>query len=159
MTITNNGTLSGAGGAANGGAGGDAFEADVACIFINNGTIRAGGGGGGQGGWRRWRHWRSRKLHTYYTSAVGVLILCLHSYVQHSANTTTYWRYQGINVYPTTTDTAVIGGNTHSGSTSIKEKAIVVIGMPVVLPDILARWFSVLLVYNYYYRHPTTHSS
>ena len=50
MTITNNGTLSGAGGAANGGAGGDAFEADVACTLINNGTIRAGGGGGGQGG-------------------------------------------------------------------------------------------------------------
>ena len=50
MTITNNGTLSGAGGSANGGAGGDAFEADVACTLINNGTIRAGGGGGGQGG-------------------------------------------------------------------------------------------------------------
>ena len=50
MTITNNGTISGAGGAANGGAGGDAFEADVTCTLINNGTIRAGGGGGGQGG-------------------------------------------------------------------------------------------------------------
>ena len=45
MTITNNGTLSGAGGAANGGAGGDAFEANVSCTLINNGTIRAGGGG------------------------------------------------------------------------------------------------------------------
>ena len=45
MTITNNGTLSGAGGAANGGAGGDAFEANATCIFINNGTVRAGGGG------------------------------------------------------------------------------------------------------------------
>ena len=50
MTITNNGTLSGAGGSANGGAGGDAFEANVACTLINNGTIRAGRGGGGQGG-------------------------------------------------------------------------------------------------------------
>ncbi len=50
MTITNNGTLSGAGGSANGGAGGDAFEANAACILINNGTIRAGGGGGGRGG-------------------------------------------------------------------------------------------------------------
>ena len=50
LTITNNGTLSGAGGAAGGGAGGDAFEANVACTFINNGTIRAGGGGGGAGG-------------------------------------------------------------------------------------------------------------
>ena len=31
-------------------SGGDAFQADVACILINNGTIRAGGGGGGAGG-------------------------------------------------------------------------------------------------------------
>lgn len=50
MTITNNGILSGAGGSANGGAGGDAFEANATCTLINNGTIRAGGGGGGRGG-------------------------------------------------------------------------------------------------------------
>ena len=50
ITITNNGTLSGAGGSAGGGAGGDAFEATTACILINNGTIRSGGGGGGAGG-------------------------------------------------------------------------------------------------------------
>ena len=50
MTITNNGTLTGAGGCCNGGAGGDAFEADVTCTLVNNGTIRAGGGGGGAGG-------------------------------------------------------------------------------------------------------------
>ena len=50
ITITNNGTLIGAGGAANGGAGGDAFEAFVTCSLINNGSIFAGGGGGGQGG-------------------------------------------------------------------------------------------------------------
>lgn len=49
ITITNNGTLSGAGGAA-GADGGDAFEAAVTCTFINNGTVRAGGGGGGTGG-------------------------------------------------------------------------------------------------------------
>lgn len=49
ITVTNNGTLTGAGGAA-GAAGGDAFEADVACTFVNNGTIRSGGGGGGAGG-------------------------------------------------------------------------------------------------------------
>lgn len=49
ITITNNGTLTGAGGAA-GGDGGDAFEAAVACTFVNNGTIRSGGGGGGAGG-------------------------------------------------------------------------------------------------------------
>jgi len=50
VTITNNGTISGAGGSASGGTGGDAFEADAACTLVNNGTIRAGGGGGGNGG-------------------------------------------------------------------------------------------------------------
>lgn len=49
ITITNNGTLTGAGGAA-GADGGDAFEAAVPVTLINNGTIRAGGGGGGTGG-------------------------------------------------------------------------------------------------------------
>ncbi len=49
ITVTNNGTLTGAGGAA-GADGGDAFEAAVTCIFVNNGTVRAGGGGGGAGG-------------------------------------------------------------------------------------------------------------
>lgn len=49
LSITNNGTLTGAGGAA-GANGGGAFEAAVACVFVNNGTIRAGGGGGGTGG-------------------------------------------------------------------------------------------------------------
>jgi len=49
ITITNNGTLSGAGGSV-GADGGDAFEAAVTCTFVNNGTVRAGGGGGGAGG-------------------------------------------------------------------------------------------------------------
>ena len=49
ITVTNNGTLTGAGGAV-GAAGGDAFEAAVNCTFVNNGTVRAGGGGGGTGG-------------------------------------------------------------------------------------------------------------
>jgi len=49
LTITNNGTLTGAGGAA-GSDGGDAFEAAASCTFVNNGTVRAGGGGGGTGG-------------------------------------------------------------------------------------------------------------
>ena len=49
ITVTNNGTLSGAGGAA-GASCGDAFEANVSCTVINNGTIRSGGGGGGSGG-------------------------------------------------------------------------------------------------------------
>lgn len=49
ITVTNNGTLIGAGGA-QGAAGGDAFEALVSCTFINNGFVYAGGGGGGLGG-------------------------------------------------------------------------------------------------------------
>lgn len=49
ITVINNGTISGAGGAV-GADGGNAFEAAVACTFINNGTVRAGGGGGGNGG-------------------------------------------------------------------------------------------------------------
>ena len=56
ITVTNNGTLSGAGGAGaastlgDGSNGGDAFEANVSCTLVNNGTIRGGGGGGGGGG-------------------------------------------------------------------------------------------------------------
>ena len=49
IKVVNNGTLTGAGGAA-GADGGDAFEAAVTCTVVNNGTIRAGGGGGGTGG-------------------------------------------------------------------------------------------------------------
>ena len=49
ITVTNNGTISGAGGAA-GSDGGDALKAAVNVTVINNGTIRAGGGGGGTGG-------------------------------------------------------------------------------------------------------------
>lgn len=49
ITITNNGTLTGAGGAA-AADGGDAFQADIACILINAGLIRSGGGGSGAGG-------------------------------------------------------------------------------------------------------------
>ena len=49
ITVTNNGTLSGAGGAA-GQAGGDAFETAIAVSIVDNGVIRSGGGGGGTGG-------------------------------------------------------------------------------------------------------------
>lgn len=51
ITVTNNGTLTGKGGAINGGAGGDAMRVNCAGVtIINNGTIRGGGGGGGKGG-------------------------------------------------------------------------------------------------------------
>lgn len=62
ITITNNGTIMGAGGAGGAGgsansgagsagsAGGDAFKASVAVTFINNGSLLAGGGGGSGGG-------------------------------------------------------------------------------------------------------------
>ena len=51
ITITNNGSIEGAGGAA-GSAGGNALQVDgsVAVTLVNNGTIKAGGGGGGAGG-------------------------------------------------------------------------------------------------------------
>ena len=51
ITITNNGSIEGAGGAASS-AGGNALQVDgsVAVTLVNNGTIKAGGGGGGTGG-------------------------------------------------------------------------------------------------------------
>tara|TARA_R100001460_G_C3550172_1_gene175093 strand:+ start:666 stop:2081 length:1416 start_codon:yes stop_codon:yes gene_type:complete len=51
ITITNNGSIEGAGGAV-AAAGGDALEVagSVAVTLVNNGTIKAGGGGGGAGG-------------------------------------------------------------------------------------------------------------
>ena len=51
ITITNNGSIEGAGGAA-GSAGGNALQVDgsVSVTLVNNGTIKAGGGGGGNGG-------------------------------------------------------------------------------------------------------------
>lgn len=62
ITVTNNGTIIGAGGAGGGGgsansgggsagsAGGDAIKVASACTFVNNGSILAGGGGAGGGG-------------------------------------------------------------------------------------------------------------
>jgi hypothetical protein len=44
------GEIQGAGGAANGGAGGTAIHADAACEILLTGAIRGGGGGGGAGG-------------------------------------------------------------------------------------------------------------
>jgi len=51
ITITNNGSIEGAGGAASS-AGGNALQVDgsVSVTLVNNGTIKAGGGGGGTGG-------------------------------------------------------------------------------------------------------------
>ncbi len=51
ITITNNGSIEGAGGAA-GSVGGNALQVDgsVSVALVNNGTIKAGGGGGGAGG-------------------------------------------------------------------------------------------------------------
>ena len=51
ITITNNGSIEGAGGAA-ASAGGNALQVDgsVSVTLVNNGTIKAGGGGGGSGG-------------------------------------------------------------------------------------------------------------
>lgn len=51
ITVVNNGSIQGAGGAANSGTGGNAIFAGGSKIYIDNrGTIYAGGGGGGLGG-------------------------------------------------------------------------------------------------------------
>ena len=52
ITVTNNGSIEGAGGSCNGGTGGNALEVagSVAVTLVNNGTIKSGGGGGGAGG-------------------------------------------------------------------------------------------------------------
>ena len=62
ITITNNGTIVGAGGAGGGAgsansgagsagsAGGDAIKIATACTFVNNGSVLGGGGGGSGGG-------------------------------------------------------------------------------------------------------------
>jgi hypothetical protein len=50
LTIENAGEIQGLGGAANGGAGGDAITASVSFTLINTGAVRGGGGGGGLGG-------------------------------------------------------------------------------------------------------------
>ena len=50
VTIQNAGSILGAGGAANGGTGGDAIFAGSSCTVTNTGTIASGGGGGGNGG-------------------------------------------------------------------------------------------------------------
>ena len=77
ITITNNGTLSGAGGAA-GQAGGDAFETAVAVSIINNGIIRAGGGGGGTGG------------NGSYSSSTYVYHVTYHYWYTHEYGETRY---------------------------------------------------------------------
>lgn len=86
MTITNNGTLSGAGGSAGGGAGGDAFEANVACTLINNGTIRGGGGGGGNGGngGTGGTGGQGRTTYSYYGSWISVNIPGSSQYVNYN---------------------------------------------------------------------------
>ncbi len=51
LVIHNSGTIAGAGGTANGGAGGAAIQTQQADItIVNSGNIYGGGGGGGQGG-------------------------------------------------------------------------------------------------------------
>jgi hypothetical protein len=51
LVIENHGIIAGAGGAANGGAGGNALLVEQAGVsVVNSGTIAGGGGGGGKGG-------------------------------------------------------------------------------------------------------------
>lgn len=66
ITLINQGIISGRGGAANSGAGGDAVKLDYpsqSMFLLNSGTIRSGGGGGGRGGqggggyYQAWTGW------------------------------------------------------------------------------------------------------
>ena len=122
LTLTNNGTLTGAGGAA-GSAGGDALQVDVACTVVNNGVIRSGGGGGGAGGaggtggtggqgyttssgWSSWTSYQST-----HTGPSGN-----HRYVsQYVAQS---WVWDGSSVYtkywPFITGTITSGGNQYN---------------------------------------------
>ena len=50
LTVENAGEIQGIGGAANGGAGGDAITASVSFTLLNTGAVRGGGVGGGLGG-------------------------------------------------------------------------------------------------------------
>ncbi|MGV1754809.1 hypothetical protein [Agrobacterium sp. CG674] len=50
VLVTNKGSIRGAGGLLNSGAGGNAIETSIALIIDNQGDIRGGGGGGGRGG-------------------------------------------------------------------------------------------------------------
>ena len=50
LMVENAGEIQGLGGAANGGAGGDAITASVSFTLLNTGAVRGGGGGGGFGG-------------------------------------------------------------------------------------------------------------
>ena len=50
LVLANAGEIQGLGGAANGGAGGDAITSSVSFTLENTGAVRGGGGGGGQGG-------------------------------------------------------------------------------------------------------------
>lgn len=50
LIIENAGEMQGTGGAANGGAGGDAITAHHSFTLLNTGAVRGGGGGGGKGG-------------------------------------------------------------------------------------------------------------
>lgn len=105
LTITNNGTITGRGGAA-GQAGGDAFEANVTCTFVNNGTVRAGGGGGGAGGsggrggtggqgryQQAYSTWSSWQYYVYMNQTKRAAL----NYWLNGQQNTTNWRWQGLN--------------------------------------------------------------
>ncbi len=117
ITVTNNGTLTGAGGAA-GAAGGDAFEAAVNCTFVNNGTIRAGGGGGGAGG--------NGSFQTSYTSSYYYSTYANPTYWQMDtySNNRAFVRWFGSNITglfsaTNSTSTHYHGGRTYYRGTRI----------------------------------------
>ena len=99
ITITNNGTLSGYGGAA-GQAGGDAFESATTCTFINNGVVRSGGGGGGTGGTGGQGSYSSTS--SYYTGVIywGTLEYGHYKYFIRNTNFVRGSYVSPINTFP-----------------------------------------------------------
>lgn len=93
ITITNNGSIIGAGGAA-GADGGDAFEASVACTFVNNNQLSAGGGGGGQGG--QGGNGQTSSTSNVTTTHYSHYIYGGYTAVQHSSEGGDWWwKWQG----------------------------------------------------------------
>ena len=99
--------------------------------LVNNGTMRAGGGGGGPVALEELAALAVKaQLVTPImaaTAATSITYLTA-SFVVHKANTQTYWRYSGINVYGNNYGHGPWGTTHDHRVTDIKEKATVVSG-------------------------------
>lgn len=95
LTLENRGTISGRGGAANSGVGGNAIYANLPgkdgqqLIINNHGTIRAGGGGGGRGGNGGGGYYQTP--YTVYQPSSGWYTADYNNYVYVKSNTSIRW--------------------------------------------------------------------